>query len=241
MLDALLLSRDDDVIRMFRRISQDLEMALEVCTGVEQARAELSRRFQAVIVDCDDVHCGPELLQFVRNSPANRKSTTFAILNGVTSMRSAFEMGANMTLQKPMALEHVRKSLRTLSAIMEQEHRRYHRVPVDLPVTALFDDQKEFQAIATNISDGGMALRFTHPVPEHRSVSLRFTLPGSTSRIEAKISMAWVDHLLAGVRFEYMPSGSKRELETWVGRNIEGPKKQATPSRSVSVATKSLR
>ena len=139
MFEGLLLSRDDAVIRMFRRIYQEMELAgLEVCTGAEQAQQELHRkRFHAIIVDCDDVHKAPEVLGSIRKTAPNQRSTIFAILNGITTMRGAFEMGANLTLQKPMSLEHVRKSLRALRAMMEQEHRRYFRVPVDIPATLL--------------------------------------------------------------------------------------------------------
>jgi ActR/RegA family two-component response regulator len=229
VFDGLLLSRDDAIIRLFRRMYQELEMDLEVCTGAEQAMEHLSqRRFSAVIVDCDDTHRGPQVLQSVRGNVANRRATAFAILNGVTSMRGAFDLGANMTLQKPVSLEHVRKSLRVLKNILEQEHRRYHRVVVDFPVTLIFDEKQEFQTMAINLSDGGMALRHGHPIPEHRTASVRFALPGSTSRLEVKVSVAWHDSSSsAGLRFEYMPPGARQELNAWLFRNMELPKKPA--------------
>src|SRR5581483_4197964 len=145
VFQSLLLSRDDAVIRMFRRIYQELEMELEVCTGAQQAATELDeRRFHAVIIDCDDVHCGPDVLANVRSSNANRRATTFAILNGVTSMSDAFKLGANLTLQKPISVDHIRKSLLALKGMVEQEHRKYHRVPVDFPVTLTLDENKDF-------------------------------------------------------------------------------------------------
>jgi ActR/RegA family two-component response regulator len=243
VFQGLLLTRDDAVIRMFRRIYQELEMELEVCTGAQQAATELEeRRFHAVIIDCDDVHCGQDVLANVRTSNPNKRATTFAILNGVTTMSDAFRLGANLTLQKPVSFDHIRKSLLALKGLVEQEHRRYYRIPVDFPVTLMLDENKDFQGVATNISDGGMALKLNHPVPEHRMAELRFALPGSTNRLNAKITVAWSDLKGAmGVRFDYMPPGGRQELNAWLVRNIDLPKKQASSMGAEAVASKSLR
>lgn len=234
MFEGLLLSRDADLIRMFRRIYQELEMELVVCSVAQQALDRMEQhKVDAIIVDCDDVQLAAAVLKNVRKNTANRRATAFAILGGVTTMRDAFDMGANLTLQKPVTLDYVRNSMRALKAIVEQEHRIYFRVPVDLPVTLVFDERQEFQAIAKNISDGGMALQLQHPAPEHRIMHVRFSLPKGTSRLEAKVLLAWNDvQQMAGVKFEFMPSGARHELSSWLARNIdeankEGSKKQA--------------
>jgi ActR/RegA family two-component response regulator len=243
VFQGLLLSRDDAVIRMFRRVYQELEMELVVCTGASQAATELEeRRFHAVTIDCDDVHCGPDVLANVRASNANKRATTFAILNGVTTMSDAFKLGANLTLQKPVSQEHIRKSLLTLKGMVEQEHRRYFRVPIEVPVTLSLDENRDFQGIATNLSDGGMALRLNHPVPEHRMATVQFALPGSTNRLSVKITVAWSDAKgAAGLRFDYMPPGARQELNAWLVRNIDLPKKQVAGTMPQPAASKSLR
>ncbi len=242
MFQGLLLSRDDAVIRMFRRIYQELEMELEVCTGAQQAATELEeRKFHAIIIDCDDVHCGPDVLANVRSSNPNRRATTFAILNGVTSMSEAFKLGANLTLQKPVSFDHIRKSLVALRGMVEQEHRRYYRVPVEFPVALTVDDSQDFQGVASNISDGGMALKLNHPLPPHRVAEARFALPGSTNRLTVKVTLAWSDAKGgAGMRFDYMPPGARQELNAWLVRNVELPKKQAASTAPEPVASKSL-
>ncbi len=233
MFEGLLLSRDDHVIRLFRRIYQDLGMSLEVCTGADRAREELQRRkFDAVIVDCDDVEDAPAVLKSVHQIAANRNSTVFAILNGVTSMRAAFDMGANLTLPKPISLDHVRKSLLAMMMLLEQEHRRFHRVPVDFDVTLTFGETQQFQALATNLSEGGMALRMKESLPEQVSVGLRFTLPGMTQGMEMKAIIAWADTRgMAGVRFDYITPGAKQQLKEWLAHHRDPGKKEASESR----------
>jgi ActR/RegA family two-component response regulator len=243
VFQGLLLSRDDAVIRMFRRVYQELEMELVVCTGAPQAATELEeRRYHAVIIDCDDVHCGPDVLGNVRSSNANKRATIFAILNGITSMSEAFKLGANLTLQKPVSQEHIRKSLLTLKGMVEQEHRRYFRVPMDVPATVTLDENQDFQGVATNVSDGGMALRLHHSLPEHRVAEVRFALPGSANRLTVKVTVAWSDAKGGvGLRFDYMPPGAQKELNAWLIRNIELPKKQVAGAVPQTAASKSLR
>jgi ActR/RegA family two-component response regulator len=225
---GFLLSSDQVAVRLFQRVYQDLGMELQVCPASVEALEELQRRhYEAVIVDCD-VEGSGEVLRCVRSIPANRNSTAFAILNTDTSMRGAFDLGANLTMQKPLSLENVRKSLRALNMLLEQEYRRFHRVPVEFEVVIALEESKDVTATAINISSGGLALRLQEPIPASQSANVRFSLPGSTQRIEAKVIIAWADaEGKAGLRFDFMPSGARRDLEHWLAQNTELPKKQA--------------
>ncbi|MGE0407601.1 MAG: PilZ domain-containing protein, partial [Candidatus Korobacteraceae bacterium] len=119
---------------------------------------------------------------------------------------------------------------------------KYFRVPVDFPVTVTIDENQDFVGVATNISDGGMAVRLPHVLPGGRSVSIRFALPGSTTRLNAKVSIAWMDAGgSVGVRFEFMPPGARQELNAWLMRNIDLPKKQVIGTTPQSLVSKSLR
>jgi hypothetical protein len=40
-MESLLLSRDDEVIRVLRLVLQDMGIEVEVCTGAERAEQEL--------------------------------------------------------------------------------------------------------------------------------------------------------------------------------------------------------
>ncbi len=215
-LSALLLSRDDEVIRMLRRVLQDLAVELQVCTGSDEAVQQLSRRkFDAVIVDCDDVHGGQEALRSVRKTASNKSSTTFAIINGITSVQNAFQMGANLAMEKPISPDRALHSFRAAQGLMEAERRRYYRHYIDMPVT-LQCGKEEFRAVATNLSNGGMAVRMQTALPEHRLSGVSFILPGSEARLELKARVAWADSEgRAGIRFEQVPSSSRTKLEKW--------------------------
>src|SRR5205814_6328819 len=80
--------------------------------------------------DCDDVAGASETFKQMRGVPANRKTIGFAIVNGVTTLQQAFEMGANLVLDKPLSAERVTRSLRAAQGLMAHERRRYYRHPV---------------------------------------------------------------------------------------------------------------
>src|SRR5215472_15289757 len=103
-LESLLLSQDPELVRVVRPTLEELSIDVEVC---HDARAGsdilISNKFDAVIVDCDDLTGGLALLQGLRNTPSNKNSVAFAVLNGKrTNTQEAFRMGANFVLQKPI-------------------------------------------------------------------------------------------------------------------------------------------
>src|ERR1700758_5014061 len=100
-LESLLLSRDPEVIRVLRPTLEKLAIEVEVCRGARSGGEILSaEKFDAIIVDCDDLQGGLEVLEALRKGTSNKNSVTFAILNGSTTTQKAFQMGANFVLQK---------------------------------------------------------------------------------------------------------------------------------------------
>jgi DNA-binding response OmpR family regulator len=84
---------------------EKLSIDVSVCQDARRgADILISDKFDAVIVDCDDLSGGLALLQGLRNTPSNKNSVAFAILNGKrTTTQEAFGMGANFVLQKPIS------------------------------------------------------------------------------------------------------------------------------------------
>src|SRR5208282_3217764 len=104
-LESLLLSRDAEVVRVLRPTLEKLSIEVEVCQEAKKASEILiAEKFDAVIVDCDDMQGAMEVLQGLRATPSNRASVTFAVLNGKkTTTQEAFGMGVNFVLQKPIS------------------------------------------------------------------------------------------------------------------------------------------
>src|ERR1700678_4817575 len=83
MLESLLLSRDAEVFRILGPTLEKLSIELEICQEAKKASEILiSEKFDAVIVDCDDLPGGAEVLEGLRATSSNKNSVTFAIVNG---------------------------------------------------------------------------------------------------------------------------------------------------------------
>src|SRR6202030_4090973 len=123
MLESLLLSRDPDVFRILRPMLEKLSIEVEVCQEAKQASEVLiAEKFDAVIIDCDDLPGGVEVLEGLRSTPSNANSVTFAIVNGKkTTTQQAFGMGVNFVLHKPLsALNATRCFNAALNAMLRE-------------------------------------------------------------------------------------------------------------------------
>ncbi len=223
-LESLLVCRDAEVVRVLCPTLEKLSIEVEVSPAA-RAGAELlsSAKFDAVIVDCDDLQGGADVLRNLRKNPSNKTSVSFAILNGKTTTQQAFEMGANFVLQKPVTTAGTLRCFNTAMSFMVREKRRYFRCPVDLPVKLVFSSAEELKGTATNLSEGGMAIHFEGTLPKKPISKVQFLLPGTNIAMEPKGEIAWANGLgRAGIKFLDVPDSSRTQLEKWIMKRLEG-------------------
>ena len=147
-LESLLLSKDPELVRVLRPTLENLSIDVEVCHEARTgADILISDKFDAVIVDCDDLTGGMALLQGLRNTPSNKNSVAFAMLNGKrTTTKEAFGMGANFVLQKPISTLNASRCFHAALNFMLKERRRYFRQPVKMQVmSSLKEDPPRHQ------------------------------------------------------------------------------------------------
>lgn len=221
-LEALVVSRDTDTVRLLRSALGKLDITTEVCTGAEAANEILAaKKFDAVIIDCDDLQGGIGVLQQVRKERSNKTSVTFAILNGATDVRTVFQMGAGFVLQKPITATSALRSFHAAYGLMHRERRRYFRLPVQIAVTITCGRSQEMKVTASNLSEGGMAIQATSGLPQDVS-RVRFTLPGTDITLSPKAEMTWSDAAgRGGIRFLDLTSNAREQLETWLLQKME--------------------
>ena len=222
-LESLLLSQDPELVRVLRPTLEKMAIDVEVCHDIRAGSDILiSDKFDAVIVDCDDLSGGLAVLQGLRNTPSNKNSVAFAVLNGKrTTMQEAFGMGANFVLQKPISTLNASRCFHAALNFMLKERRRYFRQPVKIDVQVVLEG-KTLHATSTNISEGGMALMLREALPKGATPHLKFVLPDSKLRFEIEAEVAWADLKgLAGIRFLNVPASTKAELEQWLDDHME--------------------
>jgi CheY-like chemotaxis protein len=217
-LESLLLSGDRDVENVLRPTLEKLAIELEICREARSgSEILLAEKFDAVIVDCDDLQGGLALLEGLRATPSNRNSVSFALLNGKkTTTQQAFGMGANFVLQKPISALNATRCFNAALNFMVRERRRYFRQPVKM-VVSVFQGNKELKATSTNVSEGGMALILREALPKGATPRLKFMLPDVNVPFDVEAEVAWADikgHV--GLRFLNVPQSAHQALEKWL-------------------------
>ncbi|MCI0354099.1 MAG: PilZ domain-containing protein [Acidobacteria bacterium] len=219
---ALLLSRDPDVLRVMRRLLDDASVHPHVCYSTVQATAMLRKlKFDSVIVDCDDLDRAGEFLSSLRHAPSSRRAIAIALLGGPYTVPTAFRLGANFALDKPLSLELAARCLRAARGLILRECRRYHRHPVQLPVSLRVVPGDSLYAHGANFSEDGMAMEVTGRVPAGTGVKVRFLLPESACSVEANAQVAWQGREgMVGIRFVEMLEGSKYRYRRWLDQRL---------------------
>jgi DNA-binding NarL/FixJ family response regulator len=222
-LDSLLISRDADLLGVLRPALENISVDIEVCLEFRIGNDLLAKRkFDAVIIDCDDLEKGFDLLKGLRQTQSNAKSVAFAVLNGKTTTQEAFHSGANFVLQKPLSPLHASRCFNAALNFMVRERRRYFRHPLDMSLRISLPNNHEQTATATNISEGGMAIRFLGKLSKDTKAQFRFTLPGSNVPLELNGQVAWADGTgHAGISFLDVPQSAQRQLENWLTDRLQ--------------------
>jgi DNA-binding response OmpR family regulator len=222
-LDSLLISQDRDLLSVLRPALEKISVNLETCAELKRGSDLLAKRkFDAVIFDCDDMQYGFDLLKTLRHTQSNAKSVAFAVVNGKTTTQDAFESGANFVLQKPLTTLHASRCFNAALNFMVRERRRYFRHPIDMPLSITLSGGQELAATATNLSEGGMAVRLLGKLQKDARAQLRFTLPSVNTSLELKCEVAWTDETgQAGLRFIETPQSSQYQLEKWLTDRLQ--------------------
>ena len=117
---------------------------------------------------------------------------------------------------------------------LSYEQQRYFRVTADFPVT-LRCAGKQAEVRSLNLSSSGVALSSPELVNFRGAVDLSFLLPSSTTAIEAKAKMAWLDSGgKAGFHFLDMRAEHRQQLETWLVSRIAAEGWHADPDATPS-------
>lgn len=217
-LEALILSRDSEVLKIMRRVLDDANIEVRVCETAHETLDVLNRhKYDTLVVDCDDVPGALGVLQQMRKGKSNKSCIAFALVNGNTSVREAFEMGANFALDKPVSVERATRSVRAAQGLIMRERRRYYRHLVTATGTIIVDGATALPVSIMTISEGGVSIECSRQLDKGGAARLRICLPGSETALELKGEVIWADtEGRAGIRFQVLPLDTKKELESWL-------------------------
>ncbi|MGB8579601.1 MAG: PilZ domain-containing protein [Candidatus Sulfotelmatobacter sp.] len=214
---SLLVCSDERALRVLSNVLSELEIDVEHCPDHASATKKLAQHsFEAVIVDCKDEH-GFALLGSVRSRKQNSKSMAIAIIEARTNLQTAFKLGANFVVFKPISTEKAKSSFRAARALMKRERRRSLRMQVNIAAYFRFQNGEGEHGSISGLSEGGMSVRFSSSNKKVSPIGFCFALPDTTTVIEANGTIAWQDaRRRAGLQFAALPAATEESLKEWL-------------------------
>ena len=212
--EALIFSRDVD---LSAALSVTLRRAKlrPVCVSRVGAALHLlrSRKFPAVIVDCEDAAIARDLLELCRGSGSNKSSVVFALAEGP---HAATSWGVNFAVKRPANgdMRAFATVLRAAEGMILQDFRRYRRIPLQ-SIAVLDNDEHRLQMATVNVSEGGMCVRgeISGWNKEHL---VQFGHPNINLHVQASSYLVWSRNGHSGIQFRFMSTSSRQALSSWI-------------------------
>ena len=221
-LEAVILSSDPQLIETLTTSLQRFEIDVATFSESEAASSYIStRKVDTIIVD-SEVEGGVLLLNKVRHMPSNSRTPTFAAVH-TRDLYSDVAAGAHFVIEKPVSSMEFERALHAARGMMLGERRRYHRQPVQVPITvARAGGQMLCNGTTVNISENGLALRCEPAVRKEEILNLQFTLPNAPVGLRCSGEVVWADSKgLGGIRFLPLRKDDQRLLATWIESEFE--------------------
>src|SRR3981081_1076931 len=136
MPHALLLSPDDQAVSAITGVLEEMSVSCErPLDGVSAAQKLNSQSFDLVLVDCENLPAAKLIFDVCRRSQTGTNPVPIAIVDGRAGLPTAFRLGAELILTKPVAKDQARTTIRTAVSRVRKDTQANESVPAQ-PVSA---------------------------------------------------------------------------------------------------------
>lgn len=237
---VLLLSQDENDIRILTRSLVEAGILVELCTEPQRVSARLkSGQFQAAILDANDRSGARAVLAGVQDAPRKHKPLVLVLADKETDVAAVFSTGVHFAIYKPITFERVRDGVRAARNLMIRERRKKSfRVPVQIMGTLTIGATRGIPVKMSDLSETGAAICGEHHLHLTQSVFLEFLLPDSVTMVKVKAEVVWRNvHGQLGLRFVSNPCAAA--LAEWLSKNATAPRRFAVSVQKGGVALSS--
>jgi CheY-like chemotaxis protein len=216
---ALLVSTDDEVAAVLEPVLSGFGLSLRACGHLEAIRELTEQRFDAVVVDFDDLPGAMSLLQNACLTSRRDGTVTVALLRDPSKVRTAIGAGAHFILYKPVSAAQAQASLRAAIVLIKQERRRSLRVPLQVPAQLRVENGPAMEGFLLDLSEDGADVLSSQPLSPSASLFLQFSLPDGAP-IEVSAEVAWANpNGQSGLRFVGLLQSLRTSLRDWILTN----------------------
>jgi periplasmic protein TonB len=126
MPHALLLSPDDQAVSAITAVLEEMSVTCErPLDGPSAAKKLNAQSFDLVLVDCENLPAAKLIFDVCRRSQTGTNPVPIAIVDGRAGLPTAFRLGAELILTKPVAKDQARTTIRTaVSRVRKDEPAR---------------------------------------------------------------------------------------------------------------------
>lgn len=119
---ALLLSPDDQAVSAITGVLEEMSVTCErPLDGASAAKKLNSQSFDLVLVDCENLPAAKLIFDVCRNPKAGTSPIPIAIVDGRAGLPTAFRLGAELILTKPVAKDQARTTIRTAVSRLKKD------------------------------------------------------------------------------------------------------------------------
>jgi len=191
MPHALLLSPDDQAVSAITAVLEELSVTCErPLDGVSAAQKINSQSFDLVLVDCENLPAAKLIFDVCRRGKNGNNPVPIAIVDGRAGLPTAFRLGAELILTKPVAKDQARNTIRSAVGRVRKDVPAHESVPAQ-PSSASAAAAPELRAHAAAASASSLLTSFDEPAPifaAAASPAVTSTLSTKTAEPPATVS-----------------------------------------------------
>src|SRR5271167_127361 len=149
MFHALLLSPDDQAVTAITGVLEEMSVTCErPLDGVSAAQKLNSHSFDLVLVDCENLPAAKLIFDVCRRGKNGNTPVPIAIVDGRAGLPTAFRLGAELILTKPVAKDQARGTIRTAVSRVRKSLPTNESAPAQ-PASAATTDPAVFNSAMT--------------------------------------------------------------------------------------------
>jgi DNA-binding response OmpR family regulator len=217
-MKALIFCRDPETIGIVSHLFREVGIEIQTCSSESHLLARLiSGKFEALVVDCDELAKCPELVKNLRDLRPHQHLPVFAIASEGSAKAAASSFGNSLVIERPFVLSEIRSLLRTVYGRMLRSSQAYFRMNAEIPVSLARASGPVLQCSTLNISQNGMAVITPVSLEVGEVLNLMFAIPHTDVVVSAEGTVIWDDGKgKAGIRFECSSARAQAHFFEWL-------------------------
>jgi protein TonB len=201
---ALLLSPDDQAVSAITGVLEEMSVTCErPLDGVSAAQKLNSQNFDLVLVDCENLPAAKLIFDVCRRGKNGHNPIPIAIVDGRAGLPTAFRLGAELILTKPVAKDQARGTIRTAvsrvrKGAQEQVTAQAAAASHEVEASASAPQELAFAAAAAGSSSSTSTLSDSTGTSRMHSAVEEIDAPASDSQPNTQTASSLESTLAAG-------------------------------------------